>query len=91
MFDMVVDADRVRGGTGYCLRTKDCQNFVFFVEDDSSVEINLGGMPGSRKVVAVDARKEYSEVNVGNLSAGWQTVDLGVASDWAIAVGRFEQ
>ena len=91
MFDMVVDTGRVRNGTGYCLRTKDYKNFVFFVENDSGVKINLGSMPGSRQVIVVDVKNEYSEISKGSMSAGWRTIDFGHTSDWAIAVGRFER
>jgi hypothetical protein len=89
MFDMVVDTDRVRDGTGYCLRTRDYENFVFFVENDSKVEINLGSMPGSQQVIVVDAKSEYREISKGSMSAGWRTIDFGHTSDWAIAVGDF--
>jgi len=89
-FDMVVDADRVRNGIGYCLRTRDYRNFIFFVENDGRVEIDLAGMPGAQRVIAVDAKQEYSEIPKGNVSAGWRRIDLGYSSDWAIAVGRFE-
>ncbi len=90
MFDMAVDTGRVRNGTGYCLRTKDYKNFVFFVENDSRVEIDLGGMPGSRRVIVVDARNKYSEISKGSMSAGWRTIDFGYASDWAITVEDFD-
>ncbi|HCO95407.1 MAG TPA: hypothetical protein DIU00_15900 [Phycisphaerales bacterium] len=89
MFDMVVDTGRVRNGTGYCLRTKDYKNFVFFVENESRIDINLKNMPGSQQIIVVDARDEYSEINKGSMSAGWRTIDFGYTSDWAIAVGDF--
>ena len=89
MFDMVADAERVRDGAGYCLRTKDHKHFVFFVENDDTVEIDLGGMPGSQEVIVVDAEKEYSEISKGRMSAGWRAIDFGYASDWAVAVGDF--
>jgi len=89
MFDMAPDGTRVRGATGYCLRTKDRRNFVFFIENAGTVEINLAGMPDSRRVVVVDARNEYGEINKGSMSAGWQKIDLGRKSDWAIAIGDF--
>jgi len=88
-FDMVVDTGRVRSGTGYCLRTKDYKNFVFFIENADSVEIDLGSMPGSRQVIVVDANKEYREISKGRLSAGRHRIDFGSRSDWAIAVGDF--
>ncbi|UCG47829.1 MAG: DUF5060 domain-containing protein [Phycisphaerales bacterium] len=88
-FDMAPDAGRVRGRTGYCLRTQDYRRFVFFIEDAGAVEIDLGGMPGSRQVVAVDAKKQYNEINKGTVTAGWRTIDFGYTSDWAVAVGDF--
>jgi len=90
MFDMVVDTNRVRNGTGYCLRTNDYRNFVFFVENDSTADIDLSGMPGSQKVVVVDAKNEYREINKGSISAGWRKIDFGYTSDWAIAIGNFD-
>jgi len=90
-FDMVVDAQRVRRGTGYCLRSTDYRHFVFFVENASNFEISLHGMPGNQPVIAVDACKEYSEIPVGNLDAGWHRLELEHASDWAIAIGPFER
>jgi hypothetical protein len=90
-FDMVVDTERVRRGTGYCLRNQDCRHFVFFVENAGSVEINLNGMPGAQPVIAVDVCQEYSEIPMGNLDAGWHAIEFGHASDWAIAIGPFER
>jgi len=89
MFEMVVDIDRVRGGTGYCLRTKDYKNFVFFIENAGSIEINLGSMPGSQQVIVVNAKKQYCEISKGRLSAGSQKINFPSTSDWAIAIGDF--
>ncbi len=89
MFDMVVDTGCVRNGTGYCLRTKDHKNFVFFIENARSVEIDLRRMSGPQQMVLVDAKKEYLEINRGSMGVGWVTIDFGTKSDWAIAVGPF--
>jgi len=90
MFDMVTDPSRIRGGTGYCLRTTDCKNFVFFVEGVEKAEIDLDGMPGSQAVIVVDAKREYHEIEKDRMAPGWQTVTFGYSSDWAIAVGTFD-
>ncbi len=87
--DMSPDNDRVSGATGWCLATVDKSHFVFFVEDADSVTIDLSGMPGTQPVVAIDAKKDYSEIDLGTLAPGTHTIQLGSASDWAIAVGRF--
>jgi hypothetical protein len=91
LFDMVVETKRVRRAIGHCLRTTDAKNFVFFIENANSVEIDLSKMPGPRQVIVVDAKKAYREIDKGRLSTGWQALDLGHTSDWAIAVGQFEQ
>ncbi|MBS3735400.1 MAG: DUF5060 domain-containing protein, partial [Phycisphaerae bacterium] len=55
----------------------------------SSIQLNLSGYGGSRAAVAVDTKSDYSEVDLGVLSASNQTVDLPYSSEWAIAVGDF--
>jgi hypothetical protein len=56
----------------------------------SSIHLNLSGYGGSRAAVAVDTKSNYSEVNLGVLSASNQTVNLPYSSEWAIAVGDFD-
>ena len=89
LFDMAPDRERVRNGTGYCLRTGDCRRFVFFVENQSTVDLDLHGMPSDQKVVVVDAKREYHEMDRGRIAAGRHTLDFGYSSDWAIAIGDF--
>jgi hypothetical protein len=90
MFDMVVDTGCVRDGTGYCLRTKDYKNFVFFIENAGSIKIDLSGMPRHQKAILVDACSDYSEIKKGPLTPGWQKINFARTSDWAIAVGDFK-
>jgi len=86
---MTPENDRVRDARGYCLATADKKHFVFFVEDADSVTVDLSGMPGRQKCVAVDARSGYKEIDNGKLTAGVYTLHLGAASDWGLAVGDF--
>ena len=88
---MSPDNDRVDGASAYCLVTNDRKHFVFFVEDADSVTIDLSGMPDRQPVMAVDAKAQYRETDMGDLTAGAHTIDLGAPSDWAIAVGQFGQ
>jgi len=67
----------------------DCRHFVFFIEIQYTAESDLDGMPDSRQVIVVDAKKEYSEINKAHMSAGRQTIDFGYALDWAVTVGDF--
>ena len=87
---MSPDNRRVRGATGYCLRTTNNRNFVFFVEDADSVTVDLSGMPGSQPVMLVNAKAGHEEIDKGTLTAGVHTIQLEPSSDWAIAVGRFQ-
>ncbi len=87
--NMSPDNSRVKGATGYCLAGADAKHFVVFVEDADSVTIDLTGMPGLQPAIAVDANAAYAEISKGNLTAGTHTIELGTASDWALAVGRF--
>jgi hypothetical protein len=47
-------------------------------------------MPGSQKIIVVDAKNEYREIDKGRASAGWRRIDFGYTTDWAIAVGDFD-
>jgi len=86
---MAPDNRRVRGATGYCLVAADSKHFIFFVENADSVKIDLAGMPGSQPLVLVDARADYAQIDKGRLTASVHTIDLGPASDWALAIGQF--
>ncbi len=87
--NMLPENHRVSGATGHCLAGADRKHFVFFVEDADSVTIDLSGMPGPQPVTSVDVNADYEEIFKGNLTAGIHTIELGTASDWALAVGQF--
>jgi len=82
-------ADMVRANDltdGYCLRTLDNKNYVFYKEDASSVRVDLSESAGLLGVVAVDARQAYEEIDLGRLMPGQHVLPLPRFSDWAIAV-----
>jgi len=82
--------DMVRDNTitdGYCLKRPNCMDYLFYIEDASSIDLNLSEMPGPRFAVAVNALESYAEVALGWLEAADQTVTLPSESDWAVAVG----
>jgi hypothetical protein len=64
-------------------------HYVFYKEDADAVRMDLSGMAGARKAVAVDALKPYKEIDLGVLAAKRQTWRAPYKSDWAVAVGRF--
>ena len=88
---MSPDNGRVQGAIGYCLRSTDKSHFIFFVEDADSVTIDLSGMPDSQRVILVNAKEDYQEIDRGMIEPGGHTIRFGSTSDWAIAVGRYEQ
>jgi hypothetical protein len=63
---------------------------VFFIENQSVAEVDLDGMPGSQQVIVVDVKKEYSEIKKDRMPACRQTIDFGYPSDWAVAIGDFD-
>ena len=86
MLDMLPDNSLT---DGYCLRTSDGKNYVFYKEDADSIRLDLSKLAGKGEVVAVDAKKAYQETKVGVLSSKKQVWKAPYVSDWAIAVGNF--
>jgi hypothetical protein len=84
--DMVRDNNLTNG---WCLKTPDNKNFIFYKEGTTSLTYDLSGMSGSQKVIAVDAKKAYAEIDLGTKSPGSHTFNAPYSSDWAIAVGEF--
>ncbi|MCL4217647.1 MAG: hypothetical protein KJ052_11685, partial [Candidatus Hydrogenedentes bacterium] len=62
---MTPDNSRVTGATGYGLAKAGHSRFIFFIEDADSATINLGDMQGAQPVIAVDAKAEYAELDLG--------------------------
>ncbi len=73
---------------GYALRDQDKMNYVFYTTDASSIKIDLSKTPTSLPAIAVDAKKEYREINIGPLNSGQHTWKAPYKSDWAMAVGH---
>ena len=75
---------------GYCLKTTTNDNYVFYKESTSSVQMDLSGMAGSSPAIAVDTKLSYAEIDLGTLSTTNQTWTAPYVSDWSIAVGDFD-
>lgn len=72
---------------GYCLRTPDHKNYVFYKEGSSSVQIDLSSFSGTLQAIAIDCKSAYSEINItAQLSQYNQTWSAPHSSDWAISV-----
>ena len=55
------------------------------------MEMELTLMQCKSPAMAVDTKKEYAEVDLGQLTPGKRTWKAPYESDWALAVGRFER
>ncbi len=72
------------------LKSSNNQRYIFYKENTSSFNINLSGMNGTQKAIAIDALGTYQEIDFGMLSASNQTVNFPYSSNWALAIGDFE-
>ncbi|UCD28159.1 MAG: hypothetical protein JSV03_13855, partial [Planctomycetota bacterium] len=71
---------------GMCLRVAN-SFYVFYKEDCSSIEMDLSKMDGPHRAIAVDAKKAYQEIRLGNFESANQVFSAPYESDWALAVG----
>ena len=72
------------------LVTPEGTHAIVYREDTDVVRLDLGGMGGRLRAVAVDAKKPYEEVELGALAPEAQAWEAPYRSDWAVAVGDFE-
>ena len=78
--DMVVDNDATNG---YGLRESDT-HYVVYKEDTDKVAYVFKGK--AKRVVAVDTKKKYKEIELGKLKAGDHIFEAPYVSDWAMSV-----
>ncbi len=74
---------------GYCLKNADNSTYIVYREGESSIDIDLSGASGALDAVAVNCNAAYAEQDVGPLSPGNHTIELGESSDWVVAIGDF--
>jgi hypothetical protein len=53
--------------------------------------LDLSGADMPLKAIAIDTKKKYAEIDLGNLSSGKQNMALPYHSDWAVCVGVDEE
>jgi len=72
---------------GACLRLG--QSFyVFYKENTSSLTMDLSNMEGTQQAIAVDAKKAYQEIPLGDFPPSVHAFKAPYESDWAVAVGN---
>lgn len=85
-----VPAD-VDGDLAACLADSSGSHFVFYKEGGSSITMDLSRMSSSQPAVAVDAMKQYEEIDLGRFAPINHTWNAPYKTDWAIAVGDFRR
>lgn len=73
---------------GACLGAAAEGRMLFYREGATSIRLDLRGLPGELRAVAVDTRRPYAEIDLGPLAATSQVWQAPYSSDWAIAVGE---
>ncbi len=74
---------------GYVLKNSTNTNYIFYKENTSSINLNLSGMSSTQPVIVIDTKKAYLEIDLGQMGATNQTWTAPYTSDWAIAIGNF--
>ncbi len=75
--DMVIDSTL---SNAYCLT--DYSHFVFYKEETEKIEYSFSGK--SKKVIAVDTKKKYREIDLGKQKGGKHEFIAPYQSDWAL-------
>ncbi len=75
----------------YGLRDPEAQHIVLYKEDTDKITMNLGKLEKAQKAIAIDTLKPYEEISLGKLEAKSLTWKAPYESDWAIAIGDFEE
>ena len=78
--EMVVDHSM---SDGFCLRESD-RYYVFYKENCQTLDYRIKGT--IKQVLAVDTKKQYEEIDLGQKKAGDHIFQAPYESDWAIAV-----
>lgn len=66
------------------------QQLVFYAENTNQINLDLSRLSKPRQAIAVDVTAVYAEIDLGMLDPTSQAVNLPNNSDWAIAVGDFD-
>ena len=71
------------------LLSRNTQSLVLYRQTTSEIHIDLSNIPGPLPAVAIDTKKAYSEIGLGELQPKAQMIKLPSVSDWVLAVGHF--
>ena len=85
------DMQAATQGEAKYLATPDQSQVLIYQEDAEAIEISLKNAPAQLRAVAVDANKAYQEIELGEIKTQGNTWKAPYPSDWALALGDFEQ
>ncbi len=89
--DMTVANQMSNNDDTRILFSRSAQSLVLYRENCDAIQIDLTSMPAPLPAMAVDTRKTYSEIHLGDLQSETQTIKLPAVSDWGVAVGYFSR
>ncbi len=72
-----------------CLRDRENKYYIFYSENTARVKMDLRAMNGIMPAIAIDSKKTYQEIELGELVPENQIWKAPYVSDWAIAIGEF--
>jgi hypothetical protein len=71
---------------GYALRSTSGDRLVFYREDAADMSIEVTGLNGPARLIAVDTTLPYREIDHGIIEPGTHTVRFASRSDWAVEI-----
>ncbi len=84
-------ANDISSSGAYVLRGAAKAHCVAYQEDTNSIKLDLSSMIEALPAVAVDTKRDYREIDLGTVEPGQRTFSLPSVSDWAIAIGYYEE
>jgi len=75
---------------GRALRSPDFSRIIVYREGAERITMDLSKAARPQPAFAVDTTKAYREIDIGTLKPGKHTWKAPRRSDWAVAVGRFQ-
>ncbi len=88
--DMTPANQRSRDAETRVLWSRSARSLVLYRQSADAIHVDLASIPGPLPAVAVDTKKAYAEIRLGDLRPQAQTIKLPAVSDWVVAVGHFK-
>jgi len=83
----MVNCDSEADANAACQRTANNSTRNLYREDTTEISVDLSGHTGNTTVVAVDTRRAWAPVGLGQANRGNAQISLPYLSDWAVNIG----